>query len=92
MTIERDSVERKRIAAQGQQIYEQLAATSLRPEDDGKFIAIDVNSSAYEIDADDYTATDRLIGRRPDAAMWLGRVGRRAAYRLGSRIAGRDSR
>jgi hypothetical protein len=81
-----DREERERVASTGRQIYGQLAATKLRPEDDGKFIAIDVNSGAFEVDADDFTATERLLRRQPNARMWLGRVGRKAAYRLGARL------
>jgi len=86
MTSIRDQNERERIARNGQQIYEQLAATQLQPEDDGKFIAIDVNSGAFEVDAVDFAATERLLRRQPNARMWLGRVGRKAAYRLGARL------
>lgn len=86
MAVERDPDERQRIATIGQQIYNQLAATRLRPEDDGKFIAIDIDSASFDIDADDFTATERLLRRHPNARMWLGRVGRKAAYRLGARL------
>lgn len=85
MTLKQDWDERERVARKGQQICEQLAATGLGPEDDGKFIAIDVNSAAFEVDADDFTATERLLQRQPGARMWLGRVDRKAAYRLGAR-------
>ena len=37
---------------------------ALRPEDDGKFVAIDVGTGDYEIDQDDYTPSPRLRARR----------------------------
>jgi hypothetical protein len=90
MTTTHDHAERERVASKGQQIYDRLVATALRPEDDGKFIAIDVDSAAFEIDADDFAATERLLHRQPHARMWLSRVGRKAAYRLGARFGDKD--
>ena len=92
MTTKQDQSERESSAIRGQQILDQLTKLGFRPEDDGKFIAIDVNSSAYEIDANDFTATERLLGREPNARMWLARIGRRAAYNLGSLVADRVTR
>lgn len=70
----------------GQTIYERDIAAQLSPGDDGKFVAIDLETGAYEIDGDDYTATERLLARCPTAQIWLLRAGRRAAYRLGTRL------
>jgi hypothetical protein len=56
---------------------------ALRPEDDNKFVAIDVRTGDYEIDEDDYAAVSRLRARRPSAEVWLERAGQTAAYRLG---------
>jgi hypothetical protein len=53
-------------------------------EDEGKFVAIDIETGAYEIDGDDYTATERLLARQSDAQIWLLRVGQRTAYRMRS--------
>ena len=55
---------------------------ALRPEDDGKFVAVDVGTGDYELDEDDYAAVTRLRARRPSAEVWLGRVGQPAAYRM----------
>lgn len=70
-------------ARRGQEIYDRVVRPSLRPEDDGKFVAIDIESGEYEMDADNYAAVSRLWGRIPDPQPWLMRVGERAAYRLG---------
>jgi hypothetical protein len=56
----------------------------LRPVDEDKFIAIDIDSGEYELDDDDYSAVTRLRARCPASTeIWLGRVGRPAAYRMG---------
>ena len=67
----------------GQSIYERDIRPRLEAADDGKFVAIDIDSGAYELDRDDYAATERLVGHHPDAQIWLLRVGQRTAYRLG---------
>ena len=56
---------------------------ALGPGDDGKFVAIDVTTGEYEVDADDYAAVARLRGRRPTATVWLERAGQPTAYRMG---------
>jgi hypothetical protein len=69
----------------GKDIYDYDVSPGLRPEDENKFVAIDIQTRAFEIAGDDLTATDRLLARQPDALIWLARVGQRAAYRIGRR-------
>jgi hypothetical protein len=65
------------------EVYERLVRPALRPEDEGKFVAVAFETGDFEIDADDHTATDRLLDRLPGARVWLMRAGRdTAAYRL----------
>lgn len=65
------------------EVYERFVRPALRPEDEGKFVAVAFETGDFEIDADDHTATDRLLARRPGARVWLMRAGRdTAAYRL----------
>jgi hypothetical protein len=71
----------------GTEFYERSVRPALRPEDGDKFVAIDVVTGGYEIDANDYLATERLLQRQPDAEIWLMRVGQPAAYRIGGRAA-----
>ncbi len=78
---------REEFARLGQEIYERLVRSSLQPGDDGKFVAIDIESGTYEMDRDDYAATERLLTRQPDAQIWLVQVGQPAAYRIGARSA-----
>jgi hypothetical protein len=70
------------IARLGAEAFDRHVRPALRPEDDGKFIAIDIRTGDYELDEDDYAAVTRLRSRRPSAEVWLGRVGQPAAYRM----------
>ncbi len=73
-------------ARRGDQIYERDIAPLVAEEHQGKFIVIDIESGVYEIDTDEITASDRLLARKPDAQMWLRRVGSRYARRFGPRF------
>lgn len=75
----------------GQAIYERDVQPQLKASEEGKFVAIDIETGAYEMDWDDFAATERLLARQPNAQIWLLRVGHRGAYRLGFRP-GRQAR
>jgi len=70
------------IARLGEDIFNRSVRPGLRPEDDGKFAAIDIGTRDHELDKDDCAAVARLRSRRPSAEVWLGRVGQPAAYRM----------
>lgn len=57
------------------EIFERRVKPGLHLEDDGKFVAIDVESGEFEIDKDDYTAVTRLHSRLSDPEIWLMRAG-----------------
>jgi hypothetical protein len=71
------------LASLGGDIFDRQIRPKLRPEDDGKFVAIDVETGEYEINEDDYTAVMRLRARKPMADMWLMRAGYPTTYRMG---------
>ena len=69
-------------ARRGQEAFDLHVKPKLQPEDDGKFVAVDIQSGSYEIDADDYQATGRLMARLPGAQIWLLRAGHPTTYRI----------
>lgn len=71
------------LAALSRDIFDRQVRPILRPVDEGKFVAIDVESGDYEFDADDYVAVMRLRSRRPTADVWLMRAGFPTTYRIG---------
>jgi hypothetical protein len=75
---------KEEFARRGQEAYEREVVPRIGPADDGMFVAIDIETGAFELDVDDYTATERLLQRKPDAQIWMVRVGDCAAYRIGS--------
>ena len=71
------------LARLGEQIFDQQIGPALKATDKGKFVAIDVDTGEYEIDADDYSAVMRLRSRVPAADIWLMCAGYKTAYKIG---------
>jgi hypothetical protein len=71
------------LAALGGVIFDRQVRPALRPEDNGKFVAIDVETGDYEMDEDDYAAVARLRARKPAADVWLMRAGFPTTYKMG---------
>lgn len=72
-------------ARRGQETFDRHVRPLLRPEDDGKYVAVDIETGDYEIDKYDYAAIDRLLAPRLGARSWLFRAGHAATYRTGLR-------
>ncbi len=64
-------------AKRGDAIYESAVRPNLNPEDDGKIVALDIDTGEYELDPDEMSAGNRLRGRLPQAQIWMVRVGSR---------------
>ena len=74
---------KQEFARRGDAIYENELRPVLENGNEGKFVAIDIETGAYEIDADELAASDRLLARVPSAQIWLRRIGSRYAHRFG---------
>ena len=70
------------LARRGVEVYDLRVRPRLRPEDDDKYVAVDVGTGDYEIDADDCAAIERLHARNPAAEVWLERAGQPTAYKM----------
>lgn len=75
---------KEEFARRGDRIYERLA-TELSQEE-GRFIAIDIETGDYEIGRDELAVIDRLAGRQPEAQVWLRRIGTSHTHRFGPRF------
>ena len=74
---------KEEFAQRGDEIYLHAIHPSSHKNDEGKFAAIDVETGAFEIDADELAASDRLFARYPDAQIWLVKIGSRSVRRFG---------
>jgi hypothetical protein len=73
---------KEEFARRGDAIYENDIRPNLKPDDMGKFVLIDIETGAYEIDTDEIAASDRLLARYPEAQVWMVRAGYRHVHRI----------
>lgn len=71
------------IGERAERIYQQQIRPLVEPQENGKFIVIDIESGDYEIAEDMFTAEDSLKARRPNAVGFGGKVGWDAPYHIG---------
>jgi hypothetical protein len=76
---------KEEFARRGDEIYERDVWPHIEAGDEGKFVVIDIDTGAYEIDEDELAASDRLLAHNSDAQLWVTRVGSRYARRFGLR-------
>ena len=74
---------KEEFARRGDDIYERVLRPTLESGNEGRFVAIDIETGTYEVDADELAASDRLLARVPNAQIWLRRIGSRYAHRFG---------
>src|SRR5436305_2018598 len=77
------NIPKDEFARRGEEIFERDVKPAVKANNPLDFVAIDVKTGAYEVDADEMTATNRLYARAPDALPWLRRVGSPFAYHFG---------
>lgn len=77
---------RHEIVQRGSDIYERNIRPLVDPQHQGKFIAVDVETGAYEMDEDMLSATKRLRQRRLEAVMYTLRVGFPGTAKFGLRF------
>ena len=85
MPVPKPRYSKEEFARRGDEIYDRDISPHVGPDDEGKFVVIDIETGAYEIDRDELAASDRLFARRLDAQIWTRRVGSRYARRFGFR-------
>lgn len=69
----------------GREIYEREVRAEVEASREGEFVIVDVTTGLWEVDEDDVAASDRALAKNTEAVLYFARVGRPAAYRLGSR-------
>ena len=67
----------------GDEIYESHIRPHVEDTRQGKIVAIDVDSGDYVIADTVIAAADDLKKQRPNARVWLRRIGHRALYHFG---------
>jgi hypothetical protein len=76
---------KEEFARRGDAIYEADVLPRLTAADEGKFVAIDIETGNFELDVNELATCDKLSARIPDAQIWLVKVGSRYLHRFGGR-------
>lgn len=76
---------KEEIAARGRAIYEQQIRLKVESEHVGKFLVIDIETGAYEMDQDGNAASIRAYRKKPAGVRYGMRIGYPAWGRIGSR-------
>jgi hypothetical protein len=85
MSVRQRRYSKEELAQRGQALYESSVQQQVEAGNDGKIVAIDIETGEFEVDETVIAATDRLFERNPDAQPWGIRIGHRAVYHFGSR-------
>ena len=76
---------KEEMARRGQELYESGIRQQVEAGNDGKIVAINIETGEFEVGETIMVATDQLFERQPDAQPWTIRIGHRAVYHFGSR-------
>ncbi len=90
MAIRQRRYSKEELAQRGQALYDSSIREQVEAGNDGKIVAIDIETGDFEVDETVMAATDRLFERHPDAQPWTIRIGHRAVYHFGSRSLKKD--
>jgi hypothetical protein len=69
-------------ARRGEELYATIRA-QVDPGNDGKILAIDIETGEYEVDSNQKAACDRLFARLPDPQIYCLRIGWRSIHSFG---------
>jgi hypothetical protein len=76
---------KEEFARLGDEIYESQVRQRVEEGNHGKIVAIDLETGAFEVDASEIAACDRLEANHPEAQIWMVRIGSRYVRRFGGR-------
>ncbi len=75
---------REEIARRGRAMYEKGVRRKVAGEKKGRVVAIDIETADFEVADDALNAAERLLKRRPNAQIWVARIGYRTLHRIGA--------
>ncbi|AFY88731.1 MULTISPECIES: hypothetical protein [Chroococcidiopsis] len=85
MAVRQPRYSKEEYARRGDEIYESQVRPQVEEGNYGKIAAIDIETGDFEVDPSEIVACDRLEARRPDAQIWIVRIGSRYVRRFGGR-------
>lgn len=75
---------KEEISSRGRAIYEQNLRDKIEAGNLDKFVIIDIETGDYEIDTEDFAASDRAHQNHPNGVFYGMRIGRRSSGTIGT--------
>ncbi len=85
MAVRQPRYSKEEFAQRGDALYDSAVREHVEADNQGKIVAIDIETGAFEVDANEIAACNRLEARYPDAQIWIVRIGSRHVRRFGGR-------
>jgi hypothetical protein len=85
MAIRQPLYSKEEFAQRGDLIYQTKIRPQVEAGNQGKIVAIDIETGDFEVDVREIVACNKLEVRHPDAQIWIVRVGSRHVRRFGGR-------
>jgi hypothetical protein len=83
MVVRQRRYSKEELAQRGQALYNDHIRQQVETENEGRIVAIDIETGAFELANDTITASNRLLERNPDAQIWRVRIGHKGVHRFG---------
>jgi hypothetical protein len=83
MMLRQPRYSKEEFAQRGTELYNRQIRPQVEATHQGKFVAIDIETGAWEVDADALAACDRLLAHNPASQTWLVRIGYPYLHRIG---------
>lgn len=80
MTVRQPKYSKEEFARRGHELYEAQIRSQVETDHQGKIVAIDIETGAFEIANDSLTAAKQLLQRLPDAQIFGIRIGEQAVH------------
>jgi len=88
MAVRQPRYSKEEFATRGHKIYDSQVRSQVEADNEGKIVAIDIESGAFEVAEDSLGAAKKLLARCPDAQIFGIRIGHRGVHRFGFHASG----
>jgi hypothetical protein len=85
MAVRQPRYSKEEFAQRGDEIYESQVRSQVEVGNNGKIVAIDIETGAFEVADELLVASKQLLARLPDAQTWFVRIGYPAVDHFGAR-------
>ena len=85
MAVRQRRYSKEELARRGQELYDSGIRQKVEANNNGKIIAIDIETGYFEVNETIVSVTNLLFQKYPNAQPWIIRIGHRAVYHFGTR-------